>query len=586
MIIRLALLSLLGCVSLAAPAAEPGLVGHWKLRGDGRDHSGNGHHGIAHNVDLAKGTFNGTSSYLEVPSSPAFDFGTNDFSITAWIHTEPGVRDVVGDLVTRFDPATRIGLNLTINAANPGYNSQGDVRHIFFGIDHGTSGSWSDCGRPGGKAHSSDSLTVFNGELYAGTTDGPDEADWAHVYRYRSEGVWEDCGRLGTGRTRGVYAMIVHDGSLYAATSASHGRQPDSMSYGRVYRFRGGQQWEDLGQPGQNYRLNSLASFRGKLYVAAFNIGPAPGHCYVYAGDRTWRECGEFEGWPHTLAVHDDRLYAAYPQGDVFAYDGTNWENLGNPLGSKERCTQIHAMGVYGGELYAGTWPTGNVAVLRDKKWVDLGRLGDATETVGLTVYNGSLYAGTIPRAELFRFDGPHQWTSIRRLFDPPGFKPVPVGESGPGVADWSRASSFAVFRGKLFVSTATCYRTNIPSPLPGEPRGNVFALTVGTSVSVDRDLGPGSKHIAAVRKGRSLMLYVDGELAASCETAAAVDLSNDLPLLIGHGPQAHFRGAMNDVRLYNRALAADEVRELNSIRRKSRNEAGGCALLSHPGRL
>jgi hypothetical protein len=339
------------------------------------------------------------------------------------------------------------------------------------------------------------------------------------------------------------------------------------MSFGWVYRYRGGQQWEDIGQPGENYRLNSLASFNGKLYTAGFNIGPALGHCYVYEGGNEWKECGKFEGWPHTLIVHDGRLHAAYPKGEVYAYDGSRWEELGNPHGSTRDCKQIHAMGVYRGELYAGSWPLGKVAALRGGKWVDLGRLGDATEIVGLTVYNGSFYAGTIPRAELFRFDGPERWTSIRRLFDPPGFMPVPVDAGGPGVADWSRASSLAVFQGKLFVSTATCYRTHLSSPLPDEPRGKVYSFAAGAGVSSDRDFGPGWRHVAAVRTGSTLKLHIDGRLAASSEVAAAeVGVSNDVPLRIGFGPQSHFRGKIREVQLYNRALGEHEIQSLHQI--------------------
>lgn len=545
-----------------APGAEPRLVGYWKLQGDCQDHSGNGHHGINHDVDLQTSDFNGSNSYIEVQSSPALGFGTGDFSIAAWVHTQQELNDVLGDVVTKFDPAKRNGFNLTINAGNPGYNSQSNVRNLFFGVDSGAAGQWTDCGRPGGKTHNSDALTVFDGELYAGTTDGADESDWAHVYRYAGGEAWQDCGRLGNGRTRGVYAMIVHDGALYAATSASHGWQPASMSFGRVYRYQGGAQWDDLGQPGENYRLNSLASYRGKLYAAGFNIGPAPGHCYVYAGDQQWKECGEFQGWPHTLAVHDERLYAAYPRGEVYAYDGSVWQNLGNPYGSLDECKQIHAMGVYQGELYAGTWPLGKVAVLRNGKWVDVGRLGDATEVVGLTVYNGSMYAGTIPRAEVFRFDGPNRWTSVRRLFNPPGFEPVPVSAGGPGVEDWSRASSLAVFRGKLFVSTATCYRTMLSSPRPDEIRGKVYSFSAGSGVSSDRDMGPGWKHVAAIREGHTLKLYIDGKpVAASEATADDLDVTNEAPLRIGFGPQSHFRGKIRDVRLYHRAIGEEEIR-------------------------
>ena len=36
----------------AAVAADPGLVGHWKLQGDCIDYSGQGNNGINHGVDL------------------------------------------------------------------------------------------------------------------------------------------------------------------------------------------------------------------------------------------------------------------------------------------------------------------------------------------------------------------------------------------------------------------------------------------------------------------------------------------------------------------------------------------------------
>jgi hypothetical protein len=424
----------LGIISLLGTplsAHEAGLVGHWKVSGDSQDASGLEQTGANHSVDLSESSFNGSNAYIEIRDSAALDFGTGDFSIVADIYTEKGLADVPGDIVSKYDPVRRQGFTLGLANNTAGYNAPSDVRQLFFGTDNGTAGDWADCGRPNPKTHISDALTVFDGDLYAGTADGPDESDWAHVYRFKGGQEWEDCGRLGSGKTRGVYAMVVHDGVLYAATSASHGSQPATMDYGRVYRYRSGQQWDDIGQPGENYRLNSLASFQGKLYVAGFNIGPNPGHCYVYDGGKCWSECGKFNGWPHALAVHDKRLYAAYPQGEVYAYDGATWTNLGNPGGTFAECNQVHSLGVFQGELYAGSWPKGKVAVLRDGKWVDLGRLGDATEVIGLTVYNGSLFAGTIPRAELFRLDCNARWTSVRRLFDPPGFEPVAVGCQG-----------------------------------------------------------------------------------------------------------------------------------------------------------
>lgn len=545
-------------------AADDGLLAHWKLQGDCQDYSGQQNHGQNHHVDLSASTFNGRDSYVEVSSSKSLQIGGGDFSVAADLCTGKDLRGSFGTLLSKFDSDRRRGFEIALCTNSSGYNSQSDTRQLCFGLDDGTNGMWTDCGRPNNRTHISDSLTVFKGDLYAGSTDGPELTDWAHVYRYQGGQKWEDCGRLGSDRTRGVYAMVVHKGELYAATSASHGGQPPEMGFGRVYRYKGEQKWQDIGQPGENYRLNSLASYNGKLYITGFNIGPKPGHVYVLDGAHDWKQCGEFNGWPHPLAVHAGRMYTAYPQGEVYSYDGRNWENLGNPFSSLDECNQIHSLGVYQGELYIGSWPKGKVAVRRENKWVDLGQLGDATEVIGLTTYNGSLYAGTIPRAELFRFDRPSKWSSVRRLFDPPGYEPVAVGSGAKAVQDWSRASSLTVYQGKLFVSTATCYRTLIDPPQDGGMRGKVFSFQTGSCVSADRDLGDGWKHVAAVRHGKDLKLFVDGtEVASATSDGPALDMSSDAPLRIGFGPQGYFDGKIRDVRLYDRALTENDLKAL-----------------------
>jgi len=554
--VRVVLVLCLAVVSSQrATATDQGLVGYWKIAGDCRDSSDNGLDALNHGVDLANSEFNGRDAYLEIPDSPKLAFGDGDFTIAAEVYTEKNTDDVLGDLVSKFDPAARRGFNLTFTSNTSGYNSQSNTRHLFFGLDNATDGKWVDCGRPGEVCHSSDALTVFNGDLYVGTVDAPDEADWAHVYRFKGGQNWEDCGRVGTGKVRGVYAMIVHDGALYAATAGPHGGDGiNKGDFGRVYRYRGGKEWEDIGQPGDHYRVNSLASFNGKLYALAINTGGKHGGVYVYEGGQKWTQCGDF-GRPHTSGVHDGHLYAAYPQGEVFAFDGKSWERLGNPYETFENCNQLHAQGAYQGEWFVGTWPFGKVAVQREGKWVDLGRLGDSTEIVGLTLYNGSLYAGAIPRAEVFRYDGPNQWTSIRRLFDPPNYDAV------KDIEDWSRASSMTVYQGKMFVSTADCFRAALSHPRENEIRGKVYSFATGDGVSVDRDLGPGWKHVAAVREGSRLRMYVDGKLAATADSDnRPIAAASGAPLRIGLGPHSHFRGKMREVRIYDRALDSSEV--------------------------
>src|SRR5262245_54818664 len=68
--------------TLRLAAAEPGLIAHWKLAGDVRDHSGEGRDGVNRGADLtAEGPdgkpagaarFDGRDDVIEVPAARAF----------------------------------------------------------------------------------------------------------------------------------------------------------------------------------------------------------------------------------------------------------------------------------------------------------------------------------------------------------------------------------------------------------------------------------------------------------------------------------------------------------------------------------
>ena len=121
---------------------------------------------------------------------------------------------------------------------------------------------------------------------------------------------------------------------------------------------------------------------------------------------------------------------------------------------------------------------------------------------MGMAVHNGKLYAGTLPLAEVYRYDGGTRWTRTGRLDLTPDVR-------------YRRAWSMAVFDGRLFCGTL--------------PSGRVHALEVGQSVTYDRALPPGWKHLAAVREGGRLSLFVDGKRVASSSrsNASPLDLTN-----------------------------------------------------------
>jgi hypothetical protein len=563
------------CDGAARPVfgQDPALVGHWKLRGDCQDHSGKGNHGVNHGVKLDDGTFDGVGAYIEVPSSASLKLGSGDFALSAWVHTEKEINDIVGDVLDLYDPTLRRGITLSIGSSAGGYQSQGTDRHVHFGIDNAKATDWQDCGRPSPTSnYVSNSLTVFDGKLYAAITGAKDEKDWCHVFRYDGNQQWTDCGRVGDGKTPGVMPLIVHDGHLYAVTCTYDWTRVWKGDYdpGRVYRYEGGTKWQDCGQPSDNRTLNCIASYKGKLYVGA---GPKTWAVYVQDGENAWKPSKVFpkqgpkKCFPHTMSVFNGKLYVGFPS--VYAFDGNEWTYAGVPS-PPENKLQTHSLTVHQGQLCAGTWPLAKVArYAGGESWQDIGRVGeDGTEVNALVVYNGKLYGGSIPRAEVCRYDGEPLWTSLKRFYSPEGWTPVPPGENGGNgtIEDlnaWSRATSLTVHDGKLFVSIGSC--TSSPLDAPADVRGSVFSMEAGKVASYGGDLGPGWKHLTAVRSGGKLKLYIGGKLVKESSTFSPsdYDVSTDQPLRIGFGQTDYFNGKISDVRIYNKALDDAAIQKL-----------------------
>ena len=561
------------------------LVGYWKLRGDCLDYSGRNHHGINHGVDLQTSSFDGRSAHVEVPSRESLKLGPSDFTISAWIHTDPIVDDTLGDVFSLYDPRARRGVTLNLKSSSGGYQSSGDDRHVYFGIDNAQPETWEDCGRPSPTSnYVGNSLTVFNGQLYAGIIDARHEADWCHVFRYAGGKNWIDCGRVGSRKTTGVMGLIVHQGHLYAGTSTYDWTRVFSGAYdpARVYRYEGKTNWTDCGQPGEMLRINCMATYGGKLYVGGDRGLPPQGErqwsgrpyrVYSWDGGTKWSVAGELPAeppkncYPHAMSVHDGKLYVGYP--NVYSFDGKKWEFAGTPIGNtpvvQKPHLQVHSLEVFRGKLLAGMWPEARVVEhLGGQQWTDRGRLGDGTEINALTVYNGKLYAGAIPRGEVSRYDDERGWTSLRKFFSPPGWEPGPPTDPvRQEINNWTRITSLTVYQGRMFASLGSC--TSAAQDAPAGVRGSVHSLKAGECVSYDEDLGSGWRQITAQRRGGELRLYVQGKLVAKSAPfrSADYDLSTDQPLRIGSGEQDFFTGRIREVRLHRRALTEPEIQSL-----------------------
>jgi Concanavalin A-like lectin/glucanases superfamily len=433
----------------------------------------------------------------------------------------------------------------------------------MFGLDAGTTPSWTDLGSPNPAAIMVAGLAVLEDALYAATWEGP-PSERGHVYRLDGQG-WTDCGSPLD--CNAVTRLAVSDGRLYAGVSRLRGGGsglPDSVNQGpggRVLRYEGGQEWTDLGRLGDADSVAGLIPFGGELYaIPMYSEG-----LYRFLEPGRWDWCGSPGRRLLALGVHEGALYGAgndhadvvsaiaqtaagivVPQrspeggGGIYRYEGgTSWTSLG----LQPDTTQVYSIETYDGEMHVGTWPNGIVYRRGpDGGWHSCGRLGEETEVMNLLAFNGLLYAGTLPRAQVFRMDGPDTWAEIGRL------------DWTPDVL-YRRAASMAVHRGRLVVGTL--------------PSGHVHAMRVGQAVSSGRAVPPGDHHVAAVRRGPTLELYLDGALLANERDPAGATLDlGELPALTsGSGPRAPFAGNVTDPMIRAGAMDASEIARLASAR-------------------
>ena len=553
-------------------ARDVGPIGSWSLAVDGRDGSGQGRHAVVRgdvrfgaSADPAFGrpcARLAGAGRLEVVAPG--DLAAGDLTVAAWINAAAAPTTVLGDIVAWFDPRGRRGFNLALEHGSP-CGSHGNDRTAWFGIDAETAPVLTDHGRPGDATVMVCSLAAHEGSLYAATWEqGP--APRGHVYRLDGS-TWTDCGSPWDANA--VTRLAVHDGALYAAVSRLRGGgsgledSPNQNPGGRVLRYEGGQAWSDMGQVDGADAIAALIPYAGSLYAAPmYSEG-----VFRFDGPGIWRSCGSPGRRLLALGVHDGSMYGAGNDhadvdgaialtkagvvvaarsatggGGVFRYDGDDrWVSRG----LQPDTTQLYSIETYGDRLHIGTWPTGLVfrgsELDRDGEasWEAIGRLGDETEIMNLQAHNGKLYAGTLPHAQIYRYDDDDDWALVATLDQTPDVR-------------YRRAASMVVFRGELWVGTL--------------PSGHVHSLRAGAVASNDGSLAPGWHHVAGVRRGPAVELYVDGHrVATSGATLGVGSIAPTVgtPLLIGGGPRAGFEGELADVRLWDRALRPEEVGRL-----------------------
>ena len=564
--------------------SKASLIAHWPLVSDARDAIGTAH-GEPHDVRFtgiqnatgpqrdSGAELNGRTSRIRVPHSEALNLGSEDFSLSVWVRCTTPLQSVLGDVAAKFDPAERRGFNLHVAGSSPAYSSMSDARHLHFGIDDARQSGWEDHGRPWPSNSLVSGLIAYEGSLYCGISDADTPEARAHIFRFDGGNKWVDCGRLGIDPNHhSVMSMIVHDGKLYAGTGiwdwvqalgGLEGAPPPAATH--VFVYEGGTHWRDVGQVGNGSRVLCLASFAGSLYAGIDSVGG--GRVFRYQGN-AWFDCGAPDGRNlECLIPWGGKLYAATHGNFYHSLVDGSWKPIGKePHG----INQVHSMQVVGGELLAGTWPQGYV--LRHgtgDDWRTIGRLGlpetkgvePCNEVMDLTVYNGKLYAGLIPKAEVYRYEADGDWTILGSLARRPDWDV----RSNPS---WVRVTCLTSFGGRLFAGTGSCQGRALDAPV--DPSlGKVLSMQAGAVVSHDRDIGGNWTHVAAIRRGTSLELHVNGRQVGCTPLpdGQPLDLNNDAPLWIGYGAQNSFDGMLAHMRLYAGALDATTLARLATNR-------------------
>jgi formylglycine-generating enzyme required for sulfatase activity/sugar lactone lactonase YvrE len=307
-------------------------------------------------------------------------------------------------------------------------------------------------------------LTVFNGQLYAGTGNWTDGA--ARVWRTGDGSNWTAVSEIGFGAAytttnRAVIGMAVFNNQLYAGTGWGGG-------LGQLWRSSNGTTWEQITGNGLGESSGSFGTFAvysNTLYAGTCGDGSD-------GGAQIWRSAtGNSLSWTNvvtagntttnntcvtSLKVFDDGLYAAVENST----DGAQiWRSTTGNSGS---WVQVNGSGsgstggfaAFNGYLYIGTYNDVTGAQLwrssNGTTWVPVmsNGFGDVNnfKVESLYVFEDALYAATdnaVSGLEVWRSADGVNWAQI----NPDGF-----GDSNNDGTLWSNATT--VFQNSLYIGT------------------------------------------------------------------------------------------------------------------------------------
>jgi hypothetical protein len=293
---------------------------------------------------------------------------------------------------------------------------------------------------------------IFDGDIYLGVENRSHDGE---VWRSADGITWVKAAADSFGEGSAIQhidSLTVYDGNLYAGTDS-----------GSIWRTADGTLWtQATATPGFNDNVTAFATWDGALY--ANQADSDEGGVFRSSDGTDWANVLTFPEWQDKytefLQVFNGRLYS-----DVGGYngllasgggaiwdspDGTTWTQSGADGFGDPNNTDISGLAVFGGDLYAATFnKTEGAQVWRTSDgttWTEVAGhgFGEPKNTIihQLIVFNNELYAGTendTEGGESWRTSDGTDWS----LANTPGF----------GTGEQMRIRSFFELGGYLYAS-------------------------------------------------------------------------------------------------------------------------------------
>ncbi len=139
------------------------------------------------------------------------------------------------------------------------------------------------------------------------------------------------------------------------------------------------------------------------------------------------------------------------------------------------------------------------------------------------------------------------------------------------------KAEQYMIFQQSLFSKRGDCTEYNMLDFLLDLNKKEIKTYVHETPHKYYGTLSPpilesGWHHIALVREGLKASTYINGQLQREAYRCNGIDLSNDALLSFSNSPCVQsgrvrrFRGVLDEVRVYNRALSKEEIEQLYSL--------------------